>query len=55
MDGQLGMDGVCMGIMEHGGMALKHSSQNFPCFGGWYVSGLELPGIKTHAKPPIET
>jgi hypothetical protein len=38
-----------------GGMALKHSSQNFPCFGGWYVSGLELPGIKTHAKPPIET
>jgi hypothetical protein len=43
MDGQLGKNGVCMGHMEHGGMALKHSSQNFPCLGGWYVSGLELP------------
>lgn len=36
-----GMDGF---FMEHGCMGPKHSSWNFPCFNGQYVSGLWLPG-----------
>jgi len=37
------MDGIVSGNMEDGCMGLKHSSQNFTCFGGDMFRGLGLP------------
>ncbi len=39
--------GIAHGYMEDGCMGPKHSSQNFTCLGGQYVSGgLNYPNIK---------
>ncbi len=55
MDGQLGMDGVCMGHMEHGGMALKQVPKTFHVSVGSMFQVLSSLGIETHAELHIET